>query len=227
MSDTSAEPPVGNRPHLPAHLPIFPLEGAMLLPHGHLPLHVFEPRYRALVEAALGSGRVLGMIQPRLDYRHPLPDDAELFEVGCAGRIVSFAETDDGRFLVTLRGVCRFRIGQDLGLTDAGFRRVRPDFAEFAIDLEPPEEVTIDRERLLEAAKLYLQVKEIACDWTQVEQASLPALVTSLAMICPFAPGEKQALLETPTLTERGRLLISLLDMAALSSEAAASNTRH
>lgn len=214
------------RPELPATLPIFPLEGVLLLPHGHLPLHVFEPRYRAMVEAALGERRLIGILQPRGPQPQPLSDDAPIYEVGCAGRIVSFAETDDGRFLITLRGVCRFRVQTELPL-DRGFRRVSPDFVPYLADVDPIEDASLDRKRLLEAAKIYLQVKSISCDWAAVEQASLPALITSLAMICPFEPGEKQALLESAGLLERGELLVSLLELAVLETEAPAAGTVH
>ncbi len=213
-------------PDLPATLPIFPLDGVLLLPHGHLPLHIFEPRYRAMIDAALGERRLIGMIQPREDYPHPMPDDARIFDVGCAGRIVSFAESDDGRFLVTLRGVCRFRIHEELPI-DNGFRRVRPDFLPFLGDFEPVEDAAVDRVRLLETARLYLQVKNISCEWSAVEAASLPALITSLSMICPFEAGEKQALLECSTMSDRGQLLVSLLDMAVLGADAPAAGTRH
>ena len=213
-------------PDLPATLPIFPLDGVLLLPHGHLPLHIFEPRYRAMIDAALGERRLIGMIQPREEYPHPMPDDARIFDVGCAGRIVSFAETDDGRFLVTLRGVCRFRVHEELPI-DNGFRRVRPDFLPFLGDFEMDEEAAVERGRLLEAARHYLKVKNISFDWPAVEAASLPALITSLAMICPFEAGEKQALLECATLSERGQLLVSLLDMAVLEADAPAAGTRH
>ncbi|MFO1127449.1 MAG: LON peptidase substrate-binding domain-containing protein [Rhodospirillales bacterium] len=222
MSPGAASPP-----ELPATLPIFPLDGVLLLPHGHLPLHIFEPRYRAMIEAALGERRLIGMIQPRRDYPHPIPDDARIFDVGCAGRIVSFAETDDGRFLVTLRGVCRFRVDEELPLEANGFRRVRPDFVPYLGDFDADDEATVERGRLLEAARHYLQVKNISCDWQAVEAASLPALITSLAMICPFEPGEKQALLECSSLGERGQLLVSLLDMAVLEADAPAAGTRH
>lgn len=140
MSPGAASPP-----ELPATLPIFPLDGVLLLPHGHLPLHIFEPRYRAMIEAALGERRLIGMIQPRRDYPHPIPDDARIFDVGCAGRIVSFAETDDGRFLVTLRGVCRFRVDEELPLEANGFRRVRPDFVPYLGDFDADDEATVER----------------------------------------------------------------------------------
>lgn len=218
---------VTSLPHLPGVLPIFPLEGVLLLPHGHLPLHIFEPRYRAMVEAALGSGRMIGMVQPRLACPHPVPDDAQIFDVGCAGRIVSFSETDDGRFLITLKGVCRFRVSEELPLGDQGFRRVRADFVPYLGDLEGSEEASVDRARLLAAAKVYLQAKEIACDWSAVEAASLPAIITSMAMICPFESGEKQALLESASLTDRGDLLTSLFEMALIEGETESTNTLH
>ncbi len=213
--------------HLPPILPIFPLDGVLLLPHGHLPLHVFEPRYRAMVEAALGGGRMIGMVQPRSVAAHPVPDDALIFDVGCAGRIVTFSETDDGRFLITLKGVCRFRIVEELPPAEGGFRRIRPDFSPYFHDMEPVEEPDLNRSRLLAAAKTYLHAKEISCDWSAVEAASVPAIVTSLAMICPFEPGEKQALLECGTLSERGSLLVSLLEMALIDTEGGTPGVLH
>jgi uncharacterized protein len=211
---------------LPPTLAIFPLEGALLLPHGQLPLHIFEPRYRNMIEAALGNGRMLGMIQPRTTQPHPVPDEVEVFETGCAGRIVSFAEAEDGRFMVTLRGVCRFRIAEELPLRE-GFRRVVPDFERFRSDLEAASEEGVDRPRLLTSARAFLVMKNIACDWQAAESASAQALVTSLAMSCPFEPGEKQALLEAEDLSQRAHLLISLFEMAMLASEAPPAGTRH
>ncbi len=224
MTDFSDE---ASLPHLPSLLPIFPLDGAVLLPHGHLPLHVFEHRYRAMVEAALGLKRMIGMIQPRQVETHPIPDDAPIFEVGCAGRIVSFSETDDGRFLITLKGICRFRVADELPLGDQPFRRVHPDFSPFLIDLETAEEPSLDRTRLLAAARAYLQAKSIACEWSAVEAASIPAIVTSLAMICPFETGEKQALLESRSLTDQGNMLISLFEMALIESESGVAGLLH
>jgi Lon protease-like protein len=223
MSDVSADDLFAL---LPRTLPIFPLEGVLLLPHGQLPLHIFEPRYRNMIEEALGSGRMLGMIQPRQSHPQPVPDDADVFEVGCAGRIVSFAETDDGRFLVTLKGVCRFRVAEELPL-HRGFRRVVPDFKPFRGDLDAAADERVDRPRLLAAARAFLLMKNIACDWHAAESASAQALVTSLAMSCPFEPEEKQALLECSDLPARCRLLISLFEMAMLASDAPPPTTRH
>lgn len=223
MSEAQAEQPVTR---LPKTLAIFPLEGALLLPHGQLPLHIFEPRYRNMIEEALGNARMLGMIQPRGSHPHPVPDDANVFDTGCAGRIVSFSETEDGRFVVTLRGVCRFRIAEELP-PYRGFRRVVPDFAPFHGDLQPASEEGIDRPRLLAAARAFLLMKNIACDWQAAEAASSQALVTSLAMSCPFEPGEKQALLECDDLSDRCRLLTSLFEMAMLASEEPPAAIKH
>ena len=211
---------------LPQTLAVFPLEGALLLPHGQLPLHIFEPRYRNMIEEALGNGRMLGVIQPRVVQPHPLPDHVEIFETGCAGRIVSFSETDDGRFMITLKGVCRFRVSRELPLF-RGFRRVVPDYLAFRNDLEPASEKGIDRARLLLAARAFLMLKGIACDWQAAESASTQALVTSLAMSCPFEPEEKQALLESDDLARRCELLISLFEMAMLTADVPPAVTRH
>lgn len=211
---------------LPQTLAVFPLEGALLLPHGQLPLHIFEPRYRNMIEEALGNSRMLGMVQPRVLHPQPLPDHVEIFEIGCAGRIASFSETDDGRFLITLKGVCRFRVTKELPLF-RGFRRVVPDYLAFRNDLEPASEEGIDRARLLLAARAFLLLKNIACDWQAAESASAQALVTSLAMSCPFEPEEKQALLESDDLAKRCQLLISLFEMAMLTADGPPAVTRH
>jgi Lon protease-like protein len=213
---------------LPSPLPVFPLEGSLLLPHGHLPLHIFEPRYRAMVDEALGGARVIGMIQPRHEYDHPIPDGAELFATGCTGRIVSFAEAEDGRYFITLKGLCRFRIAAELPMHVGGFRLVTPHYRAFAGDFEAVEGVAIDRERLIDAARAYLVAKEIGCDWQAANAAPVPALITTFAMTCPFEPREKQALLECADATSRGELLISLFEMAVLGgAEGTASHPRH
>lgn len=223
MSEAQKEAPIER---LPQTLAILPLEGALLLPHGQMPLHIFEPRYRNMIEDALGNARMLGIVQPRATHPHPMPDDADVFATGCAGRIISFAETEDGRFVITLRGVCRFKVSEELATT-RGYRRVVPDFAPYRGDLQPVSEEGIDRPRLLAAARAYLVMKSIACDWQAAEAASAQALVTSLAMSCPFEPGEKQALLECDGLIDRCSLLISLFEMAMLASEAPPAGTRH
>jgi hypothetical protein len=219
MTDTARE-------SLPSALPIFPLEGAVLLPLGQLPLHVFEPRYRKMVEYALGHGRYIGMIQPRQAYPHPVPDDARLFEIGCAGKIIAFSEVDDGRYLVTLKGLCRFRLAEELSPIQ-GFRQVQPDFRTYLGDLNEPEDPEIDRERLLAAARGYFRVNAIECDWTAAGSAPATALIATLAMACPFQPQEKQALLECADVQSRLDLLVSLFDMAAIGGDRPGTGTRH
>ncbi|PWC39172.1 LON peptidase substrate-binding domain-containing protein [Azospirillum sp. TSO35-2] len=200
---------------LPTMMPIFPLAGVLLLPRARLPLNVFEPRYLAMIEDALGAGRMIGMIQPTdPDCRKR---DPAVYPNGCAGRITSFAETDDGRFLITLTGVARFAVAREAeGVR--GYRRVVPDWKRFEADLEPEPCGGVDRPRLLSALKSYFRIQGLSVDWKSIESTLDERLVNSLAMICPFSPGEKQALLEAATLAERGKLLIGLVEMAILDS---------
>jgi Lon protease-like protein len=211
---------------LPAILPIFPLDGVILLPRGHLPLQIFEPRYLNMIEDALGRGRMIGMIQPRYPQRHPVSDDAEVFATGCAGRIVSFAESEDSRFLITLRGICRFRLAEELTMAK-GYRRVRPDFSPYLSDLSDPAPADVERSRLLGAARGYFARKDISCDWNAVDNASDEALVLSFAMMCPFENREKQALLECGSTLQRAELLISLFEMAVHETDSPAPEAWH
>jgi Lon protease-like protein len=212
---------------LPATLPLFPLPGALLLPHGHLPLQIFEPRYLKMVEYALGDARTIGMIQPLGDDRDPVPDNAEVYQVGCAGRIVEFSETDDDRFLITLRGICRFRIAEEMPLTE-GFRRVVPDFGPFHLDLEEEDgKDMVDRAEMLDAANEYLRAKDLVVDWSAVETIPDDELVSALSMICPFEPREKQALLECRGCHDRGLMLMSLFEMASHGGETHFRGTSH
>ncbi len=211
---------------LPAELPIFPLTGVLLLPQAQLPLHIFEPRYLNMVEHALGGSRMIGMVQPRRSDRERLPDDAEVYPTGCAGRIVSFAETEDGRYLITLRGVCRFQIAAELPLF-AGYRRVAADFSTFRQDLDRTAELRIDRDRLLDAARSYLLAKDATTDWSAIENAPDRTLVNALAMMCPFEPREKQALLECAGFVEQADMLIALLEIDARDHRTADERVRH
>jgi hypothetical protein len=210
----------------PGEIALFPLSGALLLPHGHLPLNIFEPRYLSMVEDALGQGRIIGMVQPRNASADPVPDDTPLYNIGCAGRIVSFEETETGHLFIALRGLCRFTIEHELEL-DAGYRRAEINFTDFAADLREDEALISDRPRLIGAVKSFFKLKDIEADWQAIEEASDETLVTSLAMICPLASTEKQALLEAPGLFERSELLASLMEMALLESSDQAGPFRH
>jgi uncharacterized protein len=198
---------------LPARLPIFPLAGVLLLPRGRLPLNVFEPRYLAMATDALGGDRMIGMVQtvdPAIHDGKPT-----VFETGCAGRITNFAETDDGRFLITLTGVSRFRIARELD-GNTPYRTVEPDWSEFSGDLEPPPDAGLDRCRLLGSLKHYFKIHGISANWRDIECSKEERLIHALSMICPFTPGEKQALLEAPDIAHRARLLIAIVEMAIL-----------
>jgi Lon protease-like protein len=194
---------------IPESFPIFPLTGALLLPGGQLPLNIFEPRYLAMIEDALANGRMLGMIQPDKAVP-PGPSGSGMMRVGCLGRLSSFAETDDGRYLITLTGVVRFTIAEELPSL-RGYRRVRGDFSEFAVDLAAPSSDVFDRDGLLDALRLYFSHRGFQANWEAITAMPDSALVTSLAMACPFDPMEQQALLEAPGLDERAQTLRALL----------------
>lgn len=197
---------------LPNILPVFPLQGALLLPGGQLPLNIFEPRYRAMIEDAMGGARLVGMIQPRVKERIAADDAPALYAAGCVGKITSFTETSDGRYLINLTGICRFAVARELPPL-RGYRRVEPDWAPYLGDFEAPPESAFDRPGLIAALKSYLARNEFGADWKAVEGTGTADLVVLLAAMCPFDAIEKQALLEAPDAAERGRVLISLLAM--------------
>jgi len=199
---------------LPAELPIFPLNGVLLLPRGRLPLRIFEKRYLAMTGDALGvPPRLIGMVQP-LD-KDTTQRNPPVYKVGCAGRITSFSETDEGQYLVTLTGVCRFVITTELELVK-GYRRVTARWDDYAGDFADTEVTEVDRTRLLGGLKDYFKLHGIAANWEAIEQTPEDRLVTSLAMICPFEPSEKQALLEAGDLKARAQLMTTLIEMALL-----------
>ena len=200
---------------LPRTVPIFPLSGALLLPRGQLPLQIFEPRYLAMTRDALAGDRMIGMIQPRRPERIDPGDCPEVFAIGCLGRITAFSETGDGaRLFITLTGVGRFELERELPAL-RGYRRAAVRYERFARDLAPEAgDRPLDRKRLLMALRGYLAQKGAAVDESALESLGDEPLVTKLAMVLPFEPGEKQALLECAGLGERGRVLTSLLEMA-------------
>ncbi len=194
---------------LPESFPLFPLPGALLLPGGRLPLNIFEPRYLAMTEDALAHRRVFGMIQT--DQHKPAgPTGPGLYRVGCLGRVSSFSETEDGRYLLTLTGLIRFKVSVELEMR-RGYRRARADFAPFAADLEPPEEPRLDRPALLAALRAYFVHRGFDANWDAIEQMPDATLVVTLCMVCPFEPREKQALLEAATPSDRAAALLTLL----------------
>jgi len=198
---------------LPKTVAIFPLTGALLLPRGALPLNVFEPRYLALVDDVLGVTRTIGMIQPTEHEEKSLRPP--LSEVGCLGRITGFSEGEDRRYHITLTGICRFRVSEELA-SDTPYRQIIPDYSAFAGDLVSREDVEFPRERLMEALKSYLARRDMKADWQSVMNAPAETLVNALSMLCPFEPAEKQAILEAPGWDERVATLVALLEMASI-----------
>lgn len=210
---------------LPLELPIFPLSGVLLLPDATLPLNVFEPRYLNMVEDALGNGRVIGMVQPKVAEMESPEGEPVVYETGCAGRIISFAETGDGRFAITLLGLCRFNVVSELPL-ESGYRRIAPDYSPYFDDLSDDMSSVTNRDTLLKTVQAYFIANGIDADWDSIEQAADSALVTTLSMLCPFAPSEKQALLECDNTLARGELLGSLMALS-LHGDAANGAVKH
>lgn len=209
-------PPVEN---LPGAFPVFPLPSAVLLPRGKLPLNIFEPRYLAMIEDALGEGRMLGMIQPDPTAAET-PNGPGLFRVGCLGRLSSFSETDDGRYLITLTGVIRYTIAAEVEMR-RGYRRVRADYSRFLADLDlEPQPIGTSREELLAALRGYFTHRGFDANWDAIKRLPDDMLVVTLGMVCPFEPVEKQALLEAPSNTDRATALVALLQMGALAPDA-------
>ena len=199
---------------LPDVIPVFPLPGALLLPRGQMPLNIFEPRYLAMTEDTLRSShRVIGMIQP--DPAHPGvdPNKPNLFRVGCVGRMTQFAESGDGRYLIQLTGIARFRVEEELPVSTP-YRQCRVTYAPFVDDFVARKgEEQVDRKALLRALTEFLKANNLKADWEGIENAPNEALVNALAMMSPYGPAEKQAMLEAPDLKTRAEILIAVTEM--------------
>ncbi|TKT82907.1 LON peptidase substrate-binding domain-containing protein [Aquamicrobium sp. LC103] len=197
---------------LPEVLPVFPLTAALLLPGGRIPLNIFEPRYLEMVDHALAHDRLIGMVQPRLDGATRPDGEPEICDVGCIGRLTSFAETGDGRYLISLQGVCRFRVVSE--------KTVKSPFRQcgvncFAADLdEDAGAADVDRSALLKAFRAYLKANDLDADWDSISRAENATLVNALSMMAPYGAAEKQALLEAPDLKTRAETLIAITEMA-------------
>ncbi len=198
---------------LPSRIALFPLAEAVMLPRAKLPLHVFEPRYLQMLDDTLKTDhRLIGMIQPRLDGALRADGEPELCEVGCLGRITSYAETGDGRCLVSLQGVCRFRVASELS-AKTPYRQCRT--TAFIADLDAEAGASeVDRPALLKAFRAYLKANDLDADWESVSRAENAMLVNALSMMAPYGPAEKQALLEAPDLRTRAETLIAMTEIA-------------
>lgn len=201
---------------LPQRLAVFPLRGAILLPRATLPLNVFEPRYLAMLDDVIAGSRVLGIVQPGGEATgtdSPMSRSTDLKRVGCAGRVTSYQELDDGRLMITLTGLCRFDVAAEEA-SAAPYRTMRVTYNRFAKDLAPGAgEEQVDREGLLRVLKLYLDEKRLNTDWTAIQRASSEFLVNTLSIISPYGPEEKQALLEAGDLKTRSEVLVALAEM--------------
>lgn len=195
---------------LPEQLPIFPLGGTIVLPGRQLPLNIFEPRYLNMVLDTLGDSRMVGMVQPAAEATRSGGDPVR--RIGCAGRVTSFAETDDGRLMIVLTGVCRFAIARELD-ERRGYRNVVPDWSAFADDLDPDREVAYDRPGLHDVLQRLVTFRGLQLDWEQADALPDPVYVDAFAMNLPLADEEKQALLEAEDVGDRARLLVGLAQM--------------
>jgi Lon protease-like protein len=196
----------------PSAIPVFPLPGALLLPRGQMPLNIFEPRYLAMVDDALRGERVIGMIQPDAEGGGSTLTP-KLYGTGCAGRITQFAETGDGRYLITLVGIARFRVVEELSTTTL-YRKCRTDFEPFAADfVARAGEEEVDREGVLQALRNFVAAADVRVDWEGIDEAPNEALVNALCMMSPFGAREKQALLEAPDLKRRAEVLIAITEI--------------
>jgi uncharacterized protein len=198
---------------LPDIIPVFPLPGALLLPRGQMPLNIFEPRYLAMIDDAFRDGhRLIGMIQP--DPAHPGSEEKPgLYKTGCIGRITQFAESGDGRYLLQLTGIARFRLQDEID-TPTAYRKCRVSYEPFTDDFTARlGEDVVDRKALLETLAAFLKANNLKTDWDGIENAPNEALVNALAMMSPYGPAEKQALLEAPDLKTRAEILIAVTEI--------------
>ncbi len=198
---------------LPAVTPIFPLIGVLLLPGGRLPLNIFEPRYLEMTQDAMASHRIIGMIQPADPHSRDFEPD--IYHTGCAGLVSEFEETADNRILVTLTGVCRFEVANELPREGLLYRRVAARYQSYACDLIQENAIALDRDRLISALRKFFAARGIDADWSAIDEMCNEDLMTSFAMACPFGPSKKQALLECRETKERSAMFQALLEMAA------------
>jgi Lon protease-like protein len=197
---------------LPEIIPVFPLAGGLLLPRGQMPLNIFEPRYIEMVDSVLRGDRIIGVIQPQ-DESESEAFAPRLQSIGCAGRITSYSETGDGRYLITLTGIARFAVLEEIA-TGTPYRRCRVTAEPFAMDFAVRGESDVDRETLINAFRAYLEANDLEADWDSVDRASNESLVNAIAMIGPYGPAEKQALLEAPDLKTRAETLVALTEIS-------------
>lgn len=208
----------------PASVPVFPLAGALLLPGSHLPLNIFEPRYMEMMDKAIGGDRLIAMVQPALSEPAGENPNPALCKVGCIGRLTSFSETGDDRYIVSLAGICRVRLLEETTAPGAAYRsfRTSPFLTDLGVAGEEPE---VDRAALMKVFRAYLDSHRLEADWDSIERAGNLALVNSLCMMSPFGAAEKQALLEAASLKARSATLVAMLEMLLARAPGSTTNT--
>lgn len=209
--------PYTDTSQLPSSIPVFPLTGALLLPQAMLPLNIFEPRYMTMTDDAIRTDRLIGMIQPA-SPASSLQGNPDLRAVGCAGRITQFAETGDGRYVITLTGIVRFRILQEMK-TPKPYRLCHVDFREFETDIAQGDDDAINREQIIAALKQFAEVRNMRIDWREIDNANNTILINAMSMMGPFGPEEKQALLEASNLRARGDTLVKIIEFELAQSD--------
>jgi Lon protease-like protein len=197
----------------PDSVPIFPLSGALLLPHTHRPLNIFEPRYIEMIDHALAGERLIGLVQPESADEESPRGDAPLHQIGCLGRLVHFEESEDNRYLIILEGLTRFKLGPELE-TDTLFRQHRIDASPFSDDFNPdPGEGSVDRHRFLTIMRDYAEFAELELDWDEIDETGTADLVNFACMVSPYGAAEKQLLLEAKNLAARAETLMAIAEL--------------
>ncbi len=209
---------------LPDVLPIFPLGGVLLLPCGNLPLNIFEPRYKAMIEDAMRGTRMIGMVQTiEPDQNAITGPTPPIYKTGCMGKITEFIETPDGRYQITLTGICRFVAKEELKI-ERGYRRVRPDWGMYEADLGENTCLDVNRPKMKNLLKQYFDQHGMDCDWEKFDNVSDGRLITCLSMICPFSASEKQSLLEAACCNTRAERFLTVLEMSLYGHDAPTSH---
>ncbi len=213
---------------LPSSLPVFPLRGCILLPRSNLPLNIFEPRYLAMIDDVIAGDRIIGIVQPvGSEEESPASKSHPLRQTGCAGRLSAFSETEDGRVLITLTGVCRFEITGETG-TAKPYRICDANFNAYQKDLiRGYGQNAVDWPRFLKVLKDYLNARNLTADWESIERSPTELLINTLSMISPYGPEEKQALLEAPDLKVRSEVLMALAEMEIASPNSGPGSSLH
>ncbi len=213
---------------LPASLPVFPLQGCILLPRSSLPLNIFEPRYLAMADDVIAGNRIVGIVQPLgAQEESPQSKGHPLRQTGCAGRLSAFSETEDGRLLVTLTGICRFDITGE-SKTPKPYRICDANYAPYLKDLVRGHgQNAVDWPRLLEVLKTYLEARKLSADWDSIQRSPAELLINTLSMISPYGPEEKQALLEAPDLKTRAEILMALAEMEIAAPDTGSGSSLH